>query len=221
MKGIATAHDPVPAPLPEGSTLLGLPGEDLAKLRWYRPRVRLVRLPDGGRAVVKDFRTCPLFWRATYGRILTWRETRAYARLVGIEGIPRFLGRLDRYAVALEWAPGVPIAKCPKGSLGVETFDRLAAIVRAMHERGVVHMDLRQRKNILIDETGAPWIIDFSSSISVDPRTRIGRWLLHRCRRIDSTGVLKNKRRFVPEALTEREKMRLRRFERGRRLWPF
>ena len=193
----------------------------LGKVRWYRPRIRVVVLPDGQRAVVKDFRSCPWFWRASYGRWLTRRETLAYRRLDGIPDIPRFLGRIDRHAIAIEWVPGTCIGKCLYGSLGVETFERLGRAVEALHSRGVIHMDLRQKKNVIVDAAGVPRIIDFSSALTFAPGTALGRWLIRRFRGVDITGVLKNKRRFVPDTITPAEAERLRVFDRRRRFWPF
>ena len=189
----------------------------LGKRRWYRPLVHLLNLPDGGRAVVKDFLSCPRLLRATYGRLLVGREVRAYAALEGVPGVPRFLGRIDDHAFAIEWVPGRDLGKCPRGSLRVETFDRLAATVEEMHRRGVVHLDLRQRRNVLVDDAGVPRVIDFSSALCLRP----GGWRLRRLAAVDRSGVLKYKRRFLPDSLTDEERARLRRLERWRRFWPF
>ncbi len=189
----------------------------LGKRRWYRPVVHLLDLPGDGRAVVKDFLPCPAPWRWTVGRLLVGREVRAYARLDGVPGVPRFLGRLDAWAFAVEWVPGRDLGKCPKGSLGSEVFERLAATVDAIHARGVVHLDLRQRRNVLVDDAGVPRVIDFSSAVTVDP----GGPLARRLAPVDRSGVLKYKRRFLPESLTEDERRRLARLESWRRFWPF
>ena len=189
----------------------------LGKRRWYRPVAHLLELEGGARAVVKDFLPCPAFWRWTYGRFLTSREVRAYERLDGVPGVPRFLGRIDAYAFALEWVPGLDLGKCPKGTLGPEVFERLAATVEEMHRRGVVHLDLRQRRNVLVDDRGVPRVIDFSSGFALRP----GGWWLRRLAPIDRSGVLKYKRRFLPDSLTEDERRRLQRLESWRRFWPF
>jgi RIO-like serine/threonine protein kinase len=189
----------------------------LGKRRWYRPVVHLVALPGGTKAVVKDFLPCPWWWRATWGRHLVEREVRAYGRLGGVAGIPRFLGRVDPWAFAVEWVPGRDLGKCPRGSLRVETFDRLAATVEEMHRRGVVHLDLRQRRNVLVDGAGVPRVIDFSAAMVLRP----GGWRMRRLAPVDASGVLKYKRRFLPDSLTDDERARLRRVERWRRWWPF
>ncbi len=189
----------------------------LGKRRWYRPVVHVVPLADGSEAVVKDFLPCPAFWRWTLGRLLVSREVRAYGRLGGVPGVPRFLGRLDDWAFALERVPGKDLGKCPKGSLGPEVFERLAATVAEMHRRGVVHLDLRQRRNVLVDKAGVPRVIDFSSALSLRP----GGILLRLLSPVDRSGVLKYKRRFLPDAISGEDHARLRRVERWRRFWPF
>ncbi|HEU4394355.1 MAG TPA: hypothetical protein VFS92_02245 [Planctomycetota bacterium] len=189
----------------------------LGKRAWYRPVVHLLTLPGGVRAVVKDFRACPWLLRATYGRFVLAREVAAYERLEGVPGVPRFLGRVDADAFAVEWVPGRDLGKCPKGSLRAETFERLAATVAEMHRRGVVHLDLRQRRNVLVDDAGVPRVIDYSSALCLRP----GGWRLRRLAPVDVSGVLKYKRRFLPESLTDDDRARLRRVERWRRWWPF
>jgi hypothetical protein len=192
----------------------------LGKQRWYRPLARLVEI-DGRRAVVKDFRPCPWFWRWTYGRLLNGREVRAYERLRGVDGVPEFLGRIDAYAFAVVWVPGKDLGKCPAGSLGPDVFVRLAATVREMHARGVLHLDLRQRRNVLVEDARIPRVIDFSSGFTVDPGGALGRRLLRWLGPIDESGVLKYKRRFLPGSLTDDERARLERIERRRKWWPF
>lgn len=189
----------------------------LGKRRWYRPVVHVLELAAGGRAVVKDFRPCPWFWRFTYGRLVLRREVAAYGRLEGVPGVPRFLGRVDADAFALEWVPGRDLGKCPKGSLKPATFERLMATVEEMHGRGVVHLDLRQRRNVLVDDAGVPRIIDFSSAMVLRP----GGWRMRRLATVDRSGVLKYKRRFLPDTLTVDDQARLHQVERWRRFWPF
>jgi RIO-like serine/threonine protein kinase len=96
-------------------------------------------------------------------------------------------------------------------------FDSLHRIVAAMHERGVVHLDLRQRRNILIRPDGTAAVIDFGAALCLRP----GSPLLRRLARIDDSGVLKYKQRARPGSLTADEAARLARVERRRALWPF
>ena len=189
----------------------------LGKRRWYRPLVHDVTLPDGTRCVVKDFLPCPAFWRWTYARYVLAREAAAYGRLDGVPGIPRLLGRLDAWALVLEWVPGKDLGKFRKDAFGPATLDRLAATVEEMHRRGVVHLDLRQRRNVLVDDAGVPRLIDFSSALCLRP----GGWRLRRLAAVDRSGVLKFRKRFLPNTLTDADRAFLARHGRWRRWWPF
>jgi RIO-like serine/threonine protein kinase len=46
---------------------------------------------------------------------------------------------------------------------------RLRALVDQMHARGVYHLDLRNRGNVLVDDSGRPTLLDFASSVMVRP----------------------------------------------------
>ncbi len=206
---------------PRREDIAALSTGTLGKRRWYRPVVHLLAGPDGRRIVVKDFLPCPWFWRWTYGRLLTAREARAYGRLAGLEGVPRYAGRIDAYALAVEWVPGKDLGKCPRGSLDGAVFDRLQATVDGMHARGVLHLDLRQRRNVLVEDGRIPRIIDFSSGFTVDPEGTVGRRLLRLLGPLDDSGVLKYRNRFLPGSLTEEQRARLARHARWRRWWWF
>ena len=98
-------------------------------------------------------------------------------------------------------------------------FERLDRLVEAIHSRGIVHLDLRKRDNILITSSGQPRIIDFNASLCFQPGSLLGRLLLPLLRRIDTSAVLKWKSRLAPDLLTAKEKRRHRRMSLARRLW--
>ncbi len=196
-------------------------GRALGKRRWYRPRVTLVEEPGGGRTVLKDFGPCPFPWRWTYGWLLTAREARAYARLDGVPGVPRWRGRRGRLALAVEFVEGKDLGKCRAGSLDAAVFDRLRATVEEMHRRGVLHLDLRQRRNVIVPADRVPRVLDFSSGFTVAPGGFLGRRLLRWLGPVDVSGVLKYKQRFLPGSLTPEEAETLRRVGRWRRWWVF
>lgn len=127
-----------------------------------RPAVRIVR-HGSGLAVVKDFRSANGVLRAL-GLALIPREREAYQRLAGLPGIPRWLGQPDRYSMALEYVEGVPVNEAEPALLTPVFFERLRAVIKAMHGRGVAHCDLKRLENILVGADGWPIIIDFSSA---------------------------------------------------------
>lgn len=186
----------------------------------FRPSVRLLEL-GGVRAVAKDYRDCTPLYRWTVGRWNLAREEAALRRLEGVEGVPRLLGRIDGWILLLSWMRGRDLGKVRRFRQTPDFFEHLMRVVEEMHGRGVVHLDLRQRRNILLclqpDKVARPAILDFGSALCVRPGGLAHRWLS----RIDRSGVLKYKRRAQPGTLTRDEARSLRRIERRRKLWPF
>lgn len=192
----------------------------LGKEGFFRPTVRLLAT-SGGRLVAKDYRACWAPYRWTVGRWNLAREEDALRRLSGIDGIPELRGRVGPWILVMTWVRGRDLGKVRKYRQTPEFYDRLAAMVDEMHRRGVVHLDLRQRRNILLclhpDKIPRPAVLDFGSALCVRPGGLLHRWLA----RIDRSGVLKYKRRAQPDAITRDEARSLRRIERRRKLWPF
>ena len=139
-----------------------------------------VLLLDGpeGPVVVKDF--APRGWlvRRILGPWLLTREALAYRRLQGMRAVPRLLGRLDAEALVFAYRPGILLSRSLRGRLPEGFLEELSEVIAEMHRRGVVHLDLRHRSNILADDEGHPILLDFASSLRFDPGSRSGRWLL-------------------------------------------
>lgn len=158
--------------------------------RARNPDVLLVDTPAGP-IVVKDFAPRRAWVRHSIGRWLNRREMRAYERLAGHPAVPRLLGPIDADAFALEYRPGRRMSRRLAGTIRPGFVDRLAAAVDAMHRRGVVHLDLRHRSNVLVDDRGEPVLIDFASAIVLAPDT----WLARLLSRIDRNAVEKWRQR--------------------------
>lgn len=156
---------------------------------------------DGQRAVVKDFAARAPWLRATLGRWLVARELRAYRALAGHPDVPRLLGRAGPYGLAVEYRPGRRLSRQRANELPPDFVDRLDRAVRAMHARGVVHLDLRHRSNVLVAGDGAPVLIDFASAVCLRP----GRWpdraLLRWLARIDERALAKWRRKLAQPAV--------------------
>mgnify|MGYP003776587351 CR=1 FL=1 len=164
--------------------------------RW-NPDVMLVEGASGP-VVVKDFRPRGRLVAATLGRWLCAREMRAYRRLDGLPVVPRLLGRVDDCAFALEYRPGVALSRSLRGRLPEGFVGELLAGVRAMHRRGVVHLDLRHRSNVLAGEDQRPVIVDLGSALCFDPEGRLGRWLVRWLGLLDRRAVEKWRVRVEP-----------------------
>ena len=180
----------------------------------------LKRVKVGERTLmVKDVKNKNFFFRWTIGLWLIQNEWRVYSRLIGIEGIPNAVERIDRFAFAIEYIPGSPI---PRGEdLPSSFFADLANVLREVHSRGVVHLDLRHKGNILISEKGKPYIIDFNSSLFFGEKGFLRRFLFPALRWVDHGGLLKLKERVSPSLMTPEELSTLRRFNKLRKLWIF
>lgn len=174
------------------------------------------------RAVLKDFtdKSWPV---RILGRRQVARELRALLRLQGIPGIPKCYGEAGGIGILMEPMEGERITRwCRrKRAEAGPMFEKLQRLVEQIHARGVAHIDLRKRDNILVTEDGRPCIIDFNASFCFDPEDLGARLLFPLMRRIDDSAVLKWKSRLAPELLTQAEIARHRLMSRLRRLWFF
>lgn len=209
--------EPLPACPATAGEITGAVVETLGKQGPFRPTVVLFE-HKGVRLVAKDYRACTALYRWTVGRWNLAREEAALRRLDGLDGIPRLVGRVDRWILVMTWLRGRDLGKVRRYRQSTEFYDKLAALVDAMHARGVVHLDLRQRRNILFRPDGPrPAVLDFGSALCLRPGTMLHRTLA----RIDRSGVLKYKRRAQPDSLSAEEARALRKIEKRRKLWPF
>lgn len=159
------------------------------------PDVLLVK-DAGERFVVKDFAPRGALVRATLARLIHGREVRAYRALSGHPAVPRFLGWIDPLAFAIEYRPGRRMSRKLAGHVPADFLERLESALREMHERGVVHLDLRHRSNILVGEDGAPILIDFASAVCFRPGGLAARVLLPLLARVDLAALEKWKVRL-------------------------
>ncbi|MFY9397790.1 MAG: hypothetical protein WAR22_05430 [Desulfomonilia bacterium] len=175
---------------------------ELKRYRRYGPRVRLID-SRGCQAVEKTYREAPLPVRVLGLLLVSW-ERFIYSRLSGIEGIPEPLPSPDRLTLTTRFLGGANL-KETSPSPGPRYFEELGELISAMHQRGVIHLDLRNRRNYGIDEQGRPYLVDFATSLYIPRLTALRRMLAA----IDWMGFVKVKNRFNPELLDERERRML------------
>jgi len=189
------------------------------KGKWGKADILLVET-RGGKAIVKDFgrKVLPVRW---YGRWQIRREASIYRRLSGILGVPRYYGRIGKNAMAIEFIQGERISQWKRRELPPTLFSRLWALIEEIHSRGIVHIDLRKRDNILINASGEVFIIDFNASFHFLPGSRRARWLLPALSKIDHFGFLKWKAALAPGQLSEAERNSFQRMSFLRRFWIF
>jgi serine/threonine protein kinase len=157
---------------------------------WTKAQVTLAC--DGERfVVVKDFAAGGASVRRLWGRLLLRRELRAYRALVGHPSVPRVIALLDDWALVLEYRPGTLLSRSLQGKLPADFVQRLREAIELMHERGVAHLDLRHRSNILAGADGRPVLIDFASAICFRPGGLGARLVLPWLARIDRGALAK------------------------------
>ncbi|MEM8734811.1 MAG: hypothetical protein AAGG44_11340 [Planctomycetota bacterium] len=146
----------------------------------------------------------PLSW---VGRTLAARESSAYSTLAELDVVPSALGdvyadgRILSNAFAHEFVEGHPLGEDERPQ--DEFFPSLQNALSAMHELGVVYMDLHKRENILVGADGLPKLVDFQISFQHRPRGWLavgpGRWLRDILRKSDLFCFEKHVRRLRPD----------------------
>ena len=77
----------------------------------------------------------------------------------------------------LEHRGGVRFTRRRPWTFTPEFDRRLRGAVVALHECGVVHLDLRHRSNIRADLDGEPVLIDFDSAVTFRAGSWAARWI--------------------------------------------
>jgi len=146
-----------------------------------RPPIWIVE-EGGKRAVVKDFSRQGCLYRNIVGRVLIWREKKAYEMLRGIQGVPCLYRAIPGKALIIEAIDGQDLRdfedelismaeggsdtsamKEKRSLLSPDFFEKLKKLVDEIHGRGVAHCDLKRTPNIIIGKDGSPYIVDWAA----------------------------------------------------------
>ncbi len=182
----------------------------------------LVYRVEGKRIAVKDYSARPFLARHTVGRFLTGRECRAYERAGAVPGLAPFLGRLGPLTMATAWIDAIPLSDLSQGTASPQLFDRLDAVVRGLHDRGVAMADLHHR-DVLVAEDGGVHVVDLAMAFVLGPRPGwIRRRLFERFCAQDGLSAARLRARFTggseDEALAALDPVGLRLWRAGRRI---
>jgi len=196
------------------------------EVRWLKRGARTkadLKIIDLGQGplVVKDFRHKPA-WVRWIGRLQVSRECRAYRWLGPMPGLPRFVGRVDALALAIELVAGQQLWFTPGARRDpAATHARLSEIIEAMHRTGLYHLDLRGRDNVLFGPDGDVFVIDLAGAVRFRPGGWMGRLFSRWFRITDEAALLKWKEILDAGEFTGEEQAFLQRYRFWRALWIF
>jgi len=91
------------------------------------------------------------------------REHSAYQRLGGVVGVPACYGFLAQQYLVMDFIDGVPYREAGWQDRD-GWFTGLLAVIRAFHERGVSHGDLKSKANLMVGVDQKPYVIDFGTT---------------------------------------------------------
>jgi len=159
----------------------------------------IYELPGEPPLLVKDYSRRGLLVRL-FGRFCLRNEERALKRLAGVEGVPRFCGRPNPLSLAMERVAGENLATLRRSdrrdAITPDFVQRLRSLFLALEERGVFHADPHMR-NILCDERGRPWLVDFSFCYFRGSVPLLDRWLVRNLQTLRERQLAKVSRTFL------------------------
>ena len=128
------------------------------------------------------------------------REFSVYQYLLDVPGIPKCLGLIDKKYLLLEYLPGQTFRKYETKLQDRDKFFKdLLTTIKAMHQAGVAHGDLKRKDNILVTQGEQPYVIDFGTAhLRKDRYSWWNRWVFKRIAQADYNAWIKLKyqRRF-------------------------
>jgi hypothetical protein len=204
--------------LGERLTRGSLAGAALLKRGRFANADVLVAEVDGVKWLVKDFAPRSALVRWTIGLFFTRREFRALRRCDGLQGTPPEPRRIDALAFAYRFIEGRPLKSFAIDELDGGFFYALEEVMRQVHARRIVHLDIRNRRNVLRRTDGQPVLIDFQSSLSTRFFPRPLRRLVEES---DMSGVYKHWIKYSPSTLDEGRREFVERVAKLRWLWVF
>jgi len=187
--------------------------------RWGNAEVRIESSGDNsGLLAVKDFSRSPFVIRHTFARFLLRRETGALRRLEKVQGVPGPPVIREKWQLKMPYLGGFNLREKQAAAYKFTPsfFEELESLVLEMHSCNIVHLDMRNARNVLVTDEGRPAVIDFQSAISTNLMPGFMKRLLFS---IDLAAVYKHWHKFCPESLTRERKETFNKMASMRGLW--
>ncbi|MFB6355644.1 MAG: RIO1 family regulatory kinase/ATPase [bacterium] len=169
-----------------------------------------IEMYKGQKAVIKQVKheSIPIIRNLEFWMLN--REARFLKRLDDVPQVPGFLGYPDAYSFAMEFREGKTLREVEPETLPASFYREIERTVEELHQRNVVHSDLKKRENIMVTPEQKPVLIDFGAGFEKKSWYRpFNNFLFEQFREIDCNAVSKLKSRFCPDILTEEDEHRL------------
>lgn len=186
---------------------------------YFKPELSLYEV-DGRKIAVKDCSGMRSFLKLLVGRRTQKRETAIYQCLEGVEGVPGFLGIIDEDAFAVEFVEGETLSRQLEKERLASVLENLEKVINSIHARRVVHLDLKQKRNVLVQEDNRVAVVDFQSAIRFR-KGPLSNLLFSWLKKRDRAGLIKFKAKYGPELLSSFERKIYSRERILAKLWPF
>jgi predicted Ser/Thr protein kinase len=146
----------------------------------------------------------PMSW---LGAGMCEREIANLKRLADLKCVPHLLSCYGKDGIVYEYIEGRPLDQPQQ--LSDDFFEKLRNLLKELHRRNLIYVDMNKRDNVIVGEDGEPYLIDFQISVHVPSRILISRRLSERLldtlKTADIYHLYKLKRRIQPEHLTQQE----------------
>lgn len=161
-------------------------------------RLRLGNATAGVDCVERDT-TAARWWVRWLARRLARREARALESLRGMPSVPGIV-RWDGQRLQRTWLAGEPMHRARP--VEPAYYREALRLLRRVHAAGVLHNDLAKEPNWLVTPGGNPALVDFQLAARPRHRGKLFRMLAYD----DLRHLLKHKRTYCPQQLTQRQR---------------
>ncbi len=148
----------------------------------------------------------PMRW---LGAGICEREITNLKRVADLGRVPQLLSGYGRCGMVYEYIEGQGLDQTQE--LSEDFFEKLRRLLKELHRRNVIYVDMNKRDNVIVGRDGEPYLIDFQISVHVPQRILISRRLSDRLLEVlkmaDIYHLYKLKRKIQPQCLTEQERI--------------
>jgi predicted Ser/Thr protein kinase len=133
-------------------------------------------------------------------------EHHAYTLLAGVAGVPHCHGLAGGRFLVLDYVEGPNIRDAVLLDPAA-FYERVRAVILAIHARGVAHADLKRRDNILVTAGEEPALIDFGLAVVRKAGFHpLNEWLFRLACRVDLNAWIKHKYRYREDQISDADR---------------